>query len=340
MDSNSTHQVAAETAGGSGSTVITIPRWIEVKDRRPGAERFDPSRSRYYVVSPKLGVQDATTLAHAHTQRERLEKAYLTLEQAQTPVLLVTVALLIYFVIQEFSYWTLLIPAVIFIGHQFMYQDAANDLRKPLDVNALEEHAETRMFHRISVNEFQAVNRLAQGSDRKAVEAHQLLWRAYELSALYLRTQDDFQKLTQRGELTAQEVDSIHAKLAALHALVRDAHNALSAALNPRKRALPVGRDALVELIQKVDSALHEGIDMLGPRLDEVNARVAEAKQKREAAGQPTGSSPSSDIMPTAVPQIGRTSSGQPIDSVYKAHEAKIFETAYIPDQSLTGETA
>jgi hypothetical protein len=101
-----------------------------------------------------------------------------------------------------------------------------------------------------------------------------------------------------------------------------------------------VGRDALVELIQKVDSALHEGIDMLGPRLDEVNARVAEAKQKREAAGQPTGSSPSSDIMPTAVPQIGRTSSGQPIDSVYKAHEAKIFETAYIPDQSLTGETA
>lgn len=292
MESNSTHQVATEGAGGSSPTVITIPRWIEARDRRPGAERFDPSRSRYYVVSPALSPDDANTLASAYAQRERLERAHLALERIQTPVLIGVMVALVFLIVQEYSYWTLMLPALVFVGHQFMYQDAANDLRKPFDTNALEEHAESRMFHRIPVNEYQAATRIAKSHDAKSSEVHQFMWRAYELQALYIRTQDEFHRIVATQDLTEAEIRSIHAKLSALQELARDAHQALYGVLNPRRHVLPTGREGLLELVHRVDAALHEGITDLGGRVDEANAQLKAAKEARDKERIEAGLSP------------------------------------------------
>jgi hypothetical protein len=231
-----------------------------------------------------LSPADASQLAHAYAQRERLERAHRTLENLQTPVLILTGAAFIFFIAQNYSYWSLLVPAVIFAAHQFMYQDATNDLHRPFDINALQDDASTRMFHRIPVNEYQAAMRVARQSNTKAAEAHQMMWRAYELSALYLRTQEDVQKLAATTHSTESEARTINSKLAALQALAKDAHQALHALLNPKRHVLPAGRDGLLELVHRVDVALQEGLDSLTPRVEEINEKVAAAQRDREAA--------------------------------------------------------
>lgn len=274
MESNSTHQVTTERGRGSAPSVITIPRWIEARDRRPGAERIDPSRSRFYVVSPQLNAESAGFLAHEYGQRERLERAHHALEKLQTPVLVATMALLVFLIVQEYSYWSLLLPVAIFIGHQFLYQDSSNDLRKPFDVAALEEHSSSRMFHAIPVNEYQAAMRVAKQSGSQGAEVHVMMWRAYELSALYARAQEDFSRLSSTEQLSDGELRTVSAKLVALQALAKDAHQALYALLNPRRHKLPTGRDGLLELIHRVDSALQDGVTTLENRVEVENQEL------------------------------------------------------------------
>lgn len=64
MESASSPQSTA-SIGGAGRVVVSVPRWIEVKDQRVGAETVDPSRTRHYVVSPHLSTYDAQRLAQS-----------------------------------------------------------------------------------------------------------------------------------------------------------------------------------------------------------------------------------------------------------------------------------
>lgn len=277
MESASSPQSTAST-GGAGRVVVSVPRWIEVKDQRVGAETVDPSRTRHYVVSPHLSTYDAQRLAQSWLQRDRLEKTYRSLDAAQTPVTIVTAALLIIIVVQQFPLWLLLVPAMLFVGHQFLYNDCAQDLREPFDVVAIEEESSERMFHRITALEYAQINRVAERDERRGAEAHQAMWRAYELAALYQRISDDLKELNAQGA-DPYEVHVVQRKLTALHELVRNAHKALLSMINPRKRHLTIERESLAQLVREIDDALKMGLDGLR---EELRQSAHEARERGE----------------------------------------------------------
>ncbi|WP_029068245.1 hypothetical protein [Jonesia quinghaiensis] len=283
MESASSHDPATTPAGGAGRVVVSVPRWIEVKDQRAGAEHVDPSRTRHYVVSPHLSAFDAKQLAQSYAQRDRLEKTYQSLDVAQTPVTIVTAALLIVIVIQQYPLWLLVVPAILFVGHQFLYNDCAQDLRKPFDVAALENDATERMFHKIPPLEFAQINRLAERDHQRGVEAHLAMWRAYELASLYQRAGEDLKQLNAKGA-DPYDIHVVQRKLTALHELVITAHAAMSGMINPRKRHLTIGREGLAELVRQIDDALKSGLDGLR---EELRKSAHEARERQDPLPDP-----------------------------------------------------
>jgi len=258
----------------SGAKVISIPRWLEVKDLRPKAEDIDQSRTRYYVVSPNLTPERAQALASLVAQRERLERTQASLERMQMPLVLVGFVFFIFVLIRHFNpLWYVVILGVYLIV-QYMRLDAESDLSAPLNIGSLEAPGSAAMFHKISSSEFHRSNSFATKYPGRAREVHELLWRVHDLAEVLGSARQELNAMIDSDLLDGVEIEIARKKLLALEALVRDAEQALRELLSPRFPAAPLGRDRLLELFGRVDHALSEGLAHLAPRIAAEQERV------------------------------------------------------------------
>ncbi|WP_313277153.1 hypothetical protein [Timonella senegalensis] len=263
----------------SGQRIISIPRWIEVKDLRQQAEDSAPSRATHYVVSPHCEPRVAENLAAVYAQRERYERTFAVMELVQVPILLLGAALFLVVVIKDLPIGWALVPLALYAAALYVHHDVELEVATPLDVAELERSSAGRVLHRISGADYRQVNAFAQENPDRAVEAHLLMWRVQELGELLRSVRRELASMAGADLVTNEELDVAQHKMLALEALIKDGEQSLRSLLNPQYRQLPVGRDGLLDLLHRVDKALSEGRAQLAPRVAKERERMNEYQQ-------------------------------------------------------------
>ncbi|WP_435299632.1 hypothetical protein [Timonella sp. A28] len=257
-----------------------------MRDLRPSAEDAEPSRMKFYVVSPHCTPDDASALANLYAQRVRLERTHTVLDAIQVPLILGGfVIFLVVLLMNASPLWYLVILGAYLIA-QYMRYDAEAEVRKPLRLEVLERRSAERIFHRISGGDYRQANAFAQKYPERASEAHELLWRVCDLREILRSSRAELTALGHNETLSAGEIEALHKKLLALDALIKDAETSLKQLLNPQYRTPPLARDRLLELFNRVDDALSRGMEQLAPRIAQEQERVRQYQQELDDIAQ------------------------------------------------------
>ncbi|XBH22122.1 hypothetical protein V5R04_02525 [Jonesiaceae bacterium BS-20] len=273
MDLRATHHLPGDSVPAAG---VTIPRWIEIKDRRDQPQATSAQRSSFYVVSPECTLDDARIFAHLYGQRDRMERTYQLLSKTQTSFVLATVIGVILIVMSQASAWWFLVPAGLIAGHQAILRDAATEIIKPFNAATIAEITKSPMLLSVSKAEYLVVSRFAAKYPKRASEVHRMMWRVRALEKLYGDAEQAVGKLNKRSGVSPAGLVQTRARLAALHKLIHDARTSLHALVNPPRVVNPLQRGNLLELVHEINSVLRLGLDDLVPRIDSQTQQLHE----------------------------------------------------------------
>lgn len=280
VDMQATHH----QPGGNGlSDGVLIPRWLEIKDHRDGAQENNPLRSTFYVVSPDCSLEDARVFARHYNQRDRMERTFSLLMQGQAVFTVALLVTIIVIVLSQASWLWLLGPIAIFTIYQLILKDASDEVLKPFDVQEIGRQTETPMLFRVHIQEYLAATRFAARNPSRAGEVHRLMWRVCALDSLYATAERELGLINQAGNLRERDLSQARLRLGALHNLILDAKESLQALINPPRMTNPLQRERLLELLHEINTALSQGVDDLVPRIEKQTQRLQGNSETQES---------------------------------------------------------
>lgn len=239
------------------TSVVHVPRWLEIHDRTPGEDQFDLRRRKHYVVSPFLHTRDAELLADAIARHEEIVLAAKRHEGLVGLAMVLAIVTDMVLVGIMAPWWSLAVPLLALLVYWEYTRELTHSARLPLDVDDIIARASDRVMFRIHQREYDLALQAARGGEEQAAAVHKAMWRAYLLRDFAERARDTLDELSATvGE--DERLAESRAKVDALWKRAQEAHVRFMETVDPRRRVPGGGpvQDQLAELTAQIDAIL------------------------------------------------------------------------------------